>query len=344
VEHFIILPNGEVTGRTDKGRATAALLFRRTRRFTPPDLAWDKIEGLQRSELLYRFLNDLRFRRLHNQFELLEQALSVPLSNFEASDSERKNARELLRLELHFTRSTPSDVNRGIRVGERLLGQTTGWLANELRTILSVLYQQRATMKQLSGDRFGAAEDQERAALLQPRQESQSTTMWNTQSQLREHLRNLALVGKYRQLGITRAELASLLDAALDLNDEVDVRHLVYLTDVVLSERSENLRMLEAVYSVLTELVEGGGYGQTIDRARFVTLRRRWWILHLMLESDPWLEALAADVAYWSSIAMHNEGRELRVGVLRHVAGVAPEVAKDALSLIERHSSGPNTR
>src|SRR3954467_6101132 len=101
-EHFIILPNDEVTGRTEKGRATAALCFRRTRRFTPPDLAWDKIEGLQRSELLYRFLNDLRFRRLHNQFELLEQALSIPLSNFEASDSERKDAqaaRELLRLE-----------------------------------------------------------------------------------------------------------------------------------------------------------------------------------------------------------------------------------------------------
>jgi hypothetical protein len=341
-EHFSVLSDGEVTGQTEKGRATAALLFRRTRRFTPPDLSWDKIEGLQRSEYVYRFLNDLRFRRLHNQFELLEQALRIPLSSFEASKPDLQNAeaaKELLRLEMHFTRSTPKDVDQGIRVGERLLRRIHGSLENELRTILSVLYQQRATIKHLAGDRSGAAADHQRAIrIFELRAIDQATSAWRTRSTFREHLRTLALHGKYDSLHVGRAELSSLLDAAIDLNDEADVRHLVYLTDIILSDASDKIRMLEAVYSVLTELVESGGYGQTIDRARFVTLRRRWWILHLMLESDPWLEALAADVAYWRSISMHNEARELRLAVLHRVAGIAPKVATDAQGVIDRHS------
>jgi hypothetical protein len=57
-----------------------------------------------------------------------------------------------------------------------------------------------------------------------------------------------------------------------------------------------------------------------------------------MLESDPWLEALAADVAYWRSISMHNEARELRLAVLHRVAGIAPKVATDAQGVIDRHS------
>lgn len=333
-EHFRNTLEGEVVGTTPVGRTTVALLFRSTRRFVPPDLSWDKLEGLQRSEKLYRFLNELRFRRLHNEFDLLETGLNTSLEGSESVVREMsivKSALLLLELEMLMTRSNPSDVDRGIKLGEQIFEYSVGMIRSELRTILSILYQQRATMRYSSGDKPGALDDQTRAVRIFGTNAPAIENAVSGQAGLRNYLWNQSVNLKYVDPDFTGGYLTDLLNASIDLRDDKDSRHLVYLTDVALASSGTAYTSLEAVYAILTELLEEGGYGQLIDRAKFVTMRRRWWVLHLLLEDDPWFDALRADVAYWYEIDMNNEARELREAIMRIAPRLRPRRADLAI-------------
>jgi len=328
----------EVIGKTRIGSATAALLFRVTHRYSPPDLLWDKLEGLDRNESLYRFLNDLRFRRLNNQFTKLAAGLEIEPP--EARTTDELNIAELskllLRLELFFTRSTHQDIADGIRLGTKNFPRMPTHLRKELGLILSILHQQRAAVRYLQGNFKGAVRDQELAdQFFQVDSERGLVADPASQTQLRETLRKQAVKTKYTPANHPAYMLRNLLRSAVDLNDASDFRHFTYLTDVALNSQTPDIRTLEALYAALSEILDDSGYGQTVDQARFVTLRRRWWFLHLMLESEPWIDALISDMGYWKKIRMFNELRELRLGLVAYVLPFNKRSGELALNEIE---------
>jgi hypothetical protein len=306
---------GEVVGTTSTGRSTAALLFRATQRYSPPDLKWDKLESVAGNEHLYRFLNHLRYRRL-------QRVLASPLPPLSATPDEIQVAeriQRLLALELLFTRGTELDVARGIALGEQMLGRNSS-ATSEVRGVLSILYQQRATLRFAQNDLRGARSDQRRSFALygQVRPPGDESAMRFAEADdLRSYLRALSVVHKYDALQWKRGALRDLVSIAVDLQDEGDFRHFTYLTDLVLLQAEPDAKALEGVYGVLTDILETGGYGATIDRARLVTLRRRWWALHCLLEAEVWYEALHADLFFWREIEMFNELRELHAYVER---------------------------
>lgn len=330
-EHFRSTPFGEIVGKTQIGRATAALLFRSTSRLIPPDLSWDKIECLERSEPLYRFLNELRFRRLRNDFRVLTTGLKMPLNVFECSPTDlevAETAKHLLFLEMLMTRANPDDIDKGIKSGTLLYKRTSGRTQKELSIILSVLYQQRATLRYSSEDTVRALVDQRRAADIQQPHAPTPDDALSDQERLRAYLRDQSLALKYARPEFSKDYLPNLLHTSIDLSDDRDFRHLVYLADLALSEDSKPHQTRETIFQILTQVLETGGYGQTMDRAQFVTLRRRWWVLHLLLEKDPWIDALIADIIFWREIEMHNEVRELQMPISRTTSLLPPRIAE----------------
>ena len=340
----------EVVGKNPSGRATAALLFRATPRYSPPDLQWEILENVASNEQLYLFLNHLRYRRLQNQFSLLEQVLESELPPMAATLEElqvAENVRRLLALEVLFTRSAELDIERGIAYGEHLL-VADPQSAGEISGMLSVLYQQRATIRFLADNITGARHDQERSHALYKRTHapgSETTTGFLDADSLQSYLRALSVKHKYDMLEWRPGRLRDMVNIAVDLQDEQEFGHLTYLTDLVLLQASPDTRALEAAYTVLTDLLEAGGYGTAIDRARMVTLRRRWWVLHCLLEPEVWHDALHADMFYWREIEMFNELRELEAYIERLRPRFDParyEAIKDTFRRVRRAPTPPD--
>lgn len=149
-EHFH-LRGGEIVGTSPVGRATAALLFRSTPHYAPLDLGWEKLNGLEECEPLYYFLNHLRYQRLRNDFSSLFSKLTGPWPELGVAPrqlSVASFARNLLLLELYFTRSRPKDVETGLALGKKLFSsQKDVKKKRELAGMLSILHQQRATLR-----------------------------------------------------------------------------------------------------------------------------------------------------------------------------------------------------
>jgi hypothetical protein len=266
-------------------------------------------------------LNHLRYFRLQNQFAELERALAEPIS-LSASREEASVAAgiaQFLRLELFFTRSRELDVQRGIDLGEKLLSGPHSLGHDEVRQVLSILYQQRATLRFQTGDHGGARADQQRSFQLfsDSRQPTTGRLVLETPAPFREYLRSLSLASKYESITMSVPKLSELLRFAADLGSERDVRHLTYLVDVFLLAKDLPISGLEEPYTILTAVLESEGYATAMDHAKLVPLRRRWWALHMLLEEDPWYEALRGDLAYWREIAMFNEIRELNRTLLQ---------------------------
>jgi len=216
--HFI---DGEVVGKTVEGRATAALLFRTTPRYSPPDLSWNKLEGIASNDYLYRFLNHLRYLRLQNEFGLLRKLVQKPPQGLEATESEltiANNITNFLLLELHFTRSQGLDVLNGITIGEALLQDKENTFREDIKGALSILYQQRATIRFNSGDVTGARFDQQRSYKLHAggRKISAKRFMFSTQESLRTYLRSISLAHKYEEIQMSTVQLRELLEVAVD--------------------------------------------------------------------------------------------------------------------------------
>ena len=223
--HFRPLHN-EVIGTTEIGRATAALLFRSTSQYLPPDLEWDKIEKLYENQTLYYFLNHLRYRRLRNDFSVLYKQLLAPLPQVGANPEERRIAsfaRDLLLLELFFTRSKIKDVNKGIDYGENLIKSRnlTYHERKEAFSILSILYQQRATILFDFGRLEPAKIDQEAAYRFylasMPRKQERLSKNVDTQN-LVKFLRANTVRWKYDKIDLGRFSLTACFEHIADLD------------------------------------------------------------------------------------------------------------------------------
>jgi hypothetical protein len=316
-DHFDVI-SSEIVGITQIGRATAALLFRSTPSFSPPDLQWDKIEAIEKNECLYRFLNHLRYRRIQNQFELLQRSIDSSLPPFDITPVEQiiaNRVKKFLQLELFFTRSHAVDVKQGIQLGETLLLSSADIvLQAEIRQILSILYQQRATMEFTSGRIRAARSDQVRSYELFGSIDRNSFGVLHSfkmPDDLKKYLRAITVHHKYNEIQMGSAYLSELLRVAIDLQDENDFSHFTYLTDLILLAEDAPSAALEALYEVLTDILETSGYGTITDIAKHITVRRRWWTLHFLLHETVWYDALVSDLLYWRSINMINEIREL---------------------------------
>jgi hypothetical protein len=315
-DHFDLI-GAEVVGRIPVGRATAALLFRSTPNFAPPDLQWDKLEAIERNEYLYRFLNHLRYRRIQNQFAILQRSLDSSLPPFDINPEELKivnRVKNFLQLELFFTRSRSIDVERGIQLGETLLSSAEPVLQVEVKQILSILYQQRATMKFAAGHISVARSDQGRSYELFgaiDRDLIGTRHSFEVPDDLKQFLRAITIHHKYDEIQVGTVHLSELVSIAVDLRDENDFSHLTYLADLILLAEDAPTAALEAVYEVLTDLLETSGYGTISDIAKHITVRRRWWTLQFILEKEVWYDALISDLLYWRKINMFNEIREL---------------------------------
>lgn len=86
---------------------------------------------------------------------------------------------------------------------------------------------------------------------------------------------------------------------------------------------------MEALYEHLTQMLSQEGYGTGIDHAKWITIRRRWWLMHMLFEEDPFYELLQKDLEFWKSISMFNEGRELRFLLTKHHKLFSPSRWKD---------------
>ncbi|MFH1821565.1 MAG: HNH endonuclease [Methanobacteriota archaeon] len=334
----------EVIGISSVGSATAALLFRSTPQYLPRDISWDRIEGLYENQALYYFLNHLRYKRLRNDFNALYKQLTTPLPPVDATPHEQQIAgfaRGLLLLELYFTRSKLADVSKGIVHGEHLLtsSRLTPTQLAEVLNILSIFYQQRATIHFEKGRPQQASLDQQAALKFYAyarRGEGQELPEGDDPDRLATFLRAKTLRWKYSQLEVGRATLDACFQRIGDLDPFYATSHYAYLVDLVLLAPDPPNRLVERLYERVSETLRTEGYGTTTDYAKLITLRRRWWVLHFLTEANPDHAALVADVAFWKRVSMFNEIRELDSYVSR--VSIGSKSAKDIHSIIRQGS------
>jgi len=176
------------------------------------------------------------------------------------------------------------------------------------------LYQQRATIHFEKGHPQQAGLDQQAALKFYAaarRGEGQELPRGAGPDQIATFLRSTTLRWKYDQLEVDR----STLDICFRLIDDLDpfyaTSHYAYLADLVLLAPDPPNRLVERLYVKISESLHTEGYGTTIDYAKLIILRRRWWVLHFLTEANPDHGALLADVAFWKRVSMFNEIREL---------------------------------
>lgn len=324
-EHFVDRGAYSV-GISATGRATAAVLFRSTEQYAPPDLDWWPIRGI-RNEALYSYLNQQRFRRLTNRFARLESALTESRGYSFPDNTDLRLAsfaRHLLMLESLFTRSTVSDVTYGLELSAASfqdvpLGQSG---IQELHTIRSTLLQQQATILALEG-RFDEAQSAQAQAA-----ESYQIAVGQQRPAFQQCLRQANLLRKFVPTGDDPFD-ADDLKLALEEVECGDLRALVYLAESQLYAPKKT-RLLGRLICSVEEVLAGSGYGQDFDYARSIVLRRRWWALRLLSGDLPDLNLLQKDLRFWNKIKMYNEIRELALALSRLQSICAASDARDA--------------
>lgn len=324
-EHFIFgqSPLGqEIMGRSSIGRATASLLFRHTPQYIPGrDLQWEKLRDLQQNKSLYQFGNHLRFLRLQNDFGTLHNILSGSLPKISATESERQSfefAKTYLLIEVYFTRSRNlSEINRGIAIGQQLLrgSMLSSCQTREIHNLMSILYQQRATIHYLKGRLAQASKDQASSCYYYSHNldiSGRLTRLHANPSTLLPALRLQSLNAKYAAVEVSEETIKHLTATIKDISPFEATQYFSYLIDVVMSSRQPSVKMLEVIYEEVTTLLLTQGYGTSVDLAKLITLRRRWWALHLFLGLPDWQDTLIGDMDLWRKIFMFNEIREVK--------------------------------
>ena len=311
--------NNEIAGRTNIGRATSSLLFRDTPQYIPGDLKWDKIQQIDSESTIYKYLNNLRYLRLRNRFDELFNEIRTPIIMPEIANFERQIysfSLEVLLLELFFTRSNLTDIKKGIKYGLNLLHKYKydPINQNEIYGLLAILFQQYATIQILLGEEQKAANAQKIShkyyLLKHPICKDGLITLHNPKV-FANSLRALTIGTKYESFDLSNVFFKSSINMLSDLNPKYSVSHWCYLIDSLLLHPKPPLNILELCYENISFLIKKEGYGTSYDFANLIILRRRWWYLHLMLHSKPWLGTLCSDLKFWYKLDMMNEIREL---------------------------------
>lgn len=329
-KHFGVVA-GQLVGRTAIGRTTARLLFKRTEQQLPPDLSWWPINDLK-NETIYRFLNHQRARRLGNKFSDLERAFAeIPfLKSVSGRDYElAMYATYLLMAETLYTRSTAEDIRNAIKI------LSAAWRIRtidptrqaELLNVTSVVLQQLATVLILEGKHAEARVAQERAARVYKKR-----LKIVGGGDTREKLRLKALQNKY-SCDMTMQPTSDQVRAAIAEASTGNLGALSYAADALVLNQHPNTE-IELVLEETNKLLLSIGYGQDFDYGYNVIIRRRWWILLARLELNIDLDLFNNDLIFWKSISMHNELRELAVGLRKLPNFFNNAAIKDMLRLI----------
>lgn len=329
----------EIIGQSPIGRATASLLFRYTSQYIPGyDLQWDKLENLQQNVQLYQFGNHLRFLRLQNDFGSLHTILTRPLPPIDATESERQTfdfAKAYLLIEVCFTRSRNlSDINQGIAIGQQILERSmlSPIQVRQIQNLMSILYQQRATINYLNGKVAKAKKDQIISYHYYPNKLNllDKEINYNNPSALLSALRSQSLYTKYATIELSEKTIKHLISVVHDVDTYESSQYFSFLIDLAMSCHSISAKALEVVYEAVTNLLLTHGYGTSIDLAKLITLRRRWWVLHILFGSSVWQDALIGDMKLWRKVLMFNEIRETKCLLQKTQQVIGAEKYKDA--------------
>lgn len=337
--------NNEIVGITEIGRATASLLFTHKPQYIPGDLNWDKIQEFKSDHSVYRFLNHLRYRRLRNDFNALERLLNIDLPEHKDSSPIVQNqfafVKNLLRLELYFTRSTSVDVDKGIMMGTDLMHKNlTQSQKAETSNILSILHQQKATV--LFGlNKFKESTQHQNRAVHYffgvKKIDFSSKSFIAKPNQLGDFLRFHSIKTKFESNHISQQALKVAVDLVRD-EEFFTNANFKYLTDLILTSQNLDYKSLEFLYEPIDEILKTQGYGSSVDQAKMVTLRRRWWALNFVLNNVNDLSTLDNDLKNWQKIEMKNEIRELNNYLVRLSKSHKIRSAKDISELIKNYS------
>ncbi len=304
---------GNIFGLTEKGRATASLLFKATSQYIPPDLKWEKLQQVD-DKSLYIHLNHLKFYRLQNKFNLLEDLLVNPIIDWDDHyNTQVEYVKENLFLELCFTRATFVDLARGIRYANTLLKkyQSSPYYLKEIKSALSVLYQQRATEKYIKGDIKGALVDQKESFLHQMKEKQKNSLDYTNYSELEKNMRGFSVKNKFYKIDLPDSVLLDLARSCLEkLTYETDTS-LSYLIDIIAIQENLPFGLIEEMEEVTNNFIAINGYGTDSDITKPINLRRRWWYLKALKSERIDLDLLRKDIQYWRRNNLHNGIREI---------------------------------
>jgi hypothetical protein len=246
-------------------------------------------------------------------------------------------AKDLLLLELYFTRSRIIDVNYGINYAQNVISDKPllAHERSELLNVLSILYQQRATIYFDKGNIGKATQDQKYAFDFHRQAYPESSDSSNHDPNgVGRSLRAQTLKAKYYHLDIPTTDLKRLFEYINDLDQFYATSHLSYLVDLVLLNTSPPKPLIGYLYEHISDILIREGYGTIIDQAKLIILRRRWWVLHFITETDPQYDTLLTDIKFWKQITMFNELRELEAYVKRIGRHLNPATIKNVLSIV----------
>ncbi|MEW5913589.1 MAG: HNH endonuclease [Thermodesulfobacteriota bacterium] len=314
-EHFLVR-HGEVTGKTDIGRATCALLFRDTSSTISRDLDWLPLQDVKKFPDLYSHFNQMRFLRLRNRFDMLTTELRLLNFYFGLSPQEKHEfnyIKNLLYLEVFLTRAKHQDIIRGIDLAKKMLPQHFHEIERhgKINKILSTLYRQLSTI-QVMNNQYRPAIDSLLAAeyyyLAYMRINSDNKKI-SREEKIAESVKAQLISSKAtgKSIGIN---LSWIIEEELNsLRWDLKMKIVKHLVDICLL--TGNLKVGERLYEIVTDYLNTSGYGSSVDIALPIPLRRRWWMLRHLYEARTNLRLLREDIRYWNSIQMFNESRGL---------------------------------
>ena len=322
-DHFVDF-GGEVVGRSVVGRATAVLLFRRTGSSLPEATSWSWLSPIE-DEVLRRDLSRMRVLRLTNDFDWLKEdldAFEVPRHLDARQRTHAAFVRYLLAAEICLTRVRVADVDRGLRLSTEALyhfGHVPEYRA-QIESNRSVLLQQLGTALQLAGRREQAV--RARLASMVAFASSRGSIEKDRHG---EHLRMLSRRGVIApgDVSVTRDDFRYAAEAAGD----GAYRPLLGVADVLLANRGGSPVELDEAAEELARALQTAAYGQDVDHARAVVVRRRWWGIEAARGAPLDLDLLARDVAFWRRLSLFNELREVAL-LLRPFPDASEIVAK----------------
>lgn len=336
-EHFT-KKNGLV-GKTPKGRATAALLFRRTRSYFPEDLRWHWAEPISNYPNLYIEINRLRAWRLSNLFKQLEDSAVTIEPPHNIGNEQKRSfnfALDLLILETYFTRSSIQDIQKGLHLSKRTLHvlAKTPHEKMETQLIRSILLQQLATTYALQGEK-NLFETLQAKAIEAQRTALSYLNRIGFAQQLRFNSLAIKINGQI-SAPIRRKDI----NQAADLAELGNLVPLIYIAEVEIATQRAS-RHLDYLLDLITTTLETSGYGQDTDYAKAIVLRRRWWGLlvaaHEKIDKDLFLK----DIKFWKKVQMPNEIRELSFLLQRIANREKDSVDQDLLNIMRQECDVP---